>query len=155
MDENIDSSVSAPPAVVTVPDTKKQDGNGTDPRIWIAVAIIVLLFVLFLLGLFLLIQAPVTVTSHWADIFIIFMALESLVIGLALVVLIIQLAILINLLQNEVQPILNSTNETVNTLKGTANFLSENLTQPVIEMNAYLAAMKKFFDLLRPGGSRR
>jgi hypothetical protein len=81
------------------------------------------------------------------DIFIIFMAFESLLIGAALVVLIIQLASLINLLQNEVKPILKSTGETVNTLRGTTEFLSENLVEPVIKLNSYLAGLKKFFDL--------
>jgi hypothetical protein len=81
------------------------------------------------------------------DIFIIFMALESLLIGAALVVLIIQIASLINLLQNEVKPILKSTSETVNTLRGTTEFLSENLVEPVIKLNSYLAGLKKFFDL--------
>jgi hypothetical protein len=83
------------------------------------------------------------------DIFIIFMALESLLIGAALVVLMIQLASLINLLQNEVKPILKSTNETVNTLRGTTEFLSENLVEPVIKLNSYMAGFKKFFDLFR------
>jgi len=82
------------------------------------------------------------------DIFIIFMALESLLIGAALVVLIIQLASLINLLQNEVKPILKSTSETVDTLRGTTEFLSENLVEPVIKLNSYLAGLKKFLDLL-------
>jgi amino acid permease len=75
------------------------------------------------------------------------MALESLVVGTALVVLIIQLATLINLLQNEVRPILKSTNETVNTLRGTSEFLSENLVEPVIKLNSYLAGLKRLFDL--------
>ena len=64
-----------------------------------------------------------------------------------LLALIIQLASLINLLQNEVKPILKSTNETVNTLRGTSEFLSENLVEPVIKLNSYLAGLKKLFDL--------
>jgi hypothetical protein len=60
-----------------------------------------------------------------------------------LVVLIAQLAILINLLQNEIRPILDSTTETVNTLKGTTQFLSNNLTEPVIKLNEYLAMFKR------------
>ena len=82
-------------------------------------------------------------TGKIRDIFIIFMAIEFLIIGVALVVMIIQLAALINLLQNEVKPILNSTNETVSTLKGTAKFLSDNMVEPVIKMNEYLAGFKK------------
>jgi nitrate reductase gamma subunit len=90
-----------------------------------------------------LVRADKEVTAQIRDIFIIFMALASLVLGIALVVLITQLAILINLLQNEIRPILDSTTETVNTLKGTTQFLSNNLTEPVIKLNEYLAMFKR------------
>lgn len=90
-----------------------------------------------------LVRADNDVTAQIRDIFIIFMALASLVLGIALVVLIAQLAILINLLQNEIRPILDSTTETVNTLKGTTQFLSNNLTEPVIKLNEYLAMFKR------------
>jgi hypothetical protein len=87
------------------------------------------------------------VATNVRDIFIIFMAFESLIIGAALVVLVIQVASLLNLLQNEVKPILKSTSETVNTLRGTTEFLSENLVEPVIKLNSYLAGLRKFFDV--------
>jgi nitrate reductase gamma subunit len=89
-----------------------------------------------------------TLTSNIRDIFLIFMALESLIIGVALIVLIVQVASLINLLQNEVRPILKSTSETVNTLRGTTEFLSENLVEPVIKLNSSLAGFRKIFNLL-------
>lgn len=82
------------------------------------------------------------------DIFIILLALEFMVIGFALVILLIQLAKLINLIQNELQPILESTNETANTLRGTAIFLSDNLTEPVMKLNSYLAGIQKIVSLL-------
>jgi hypothetical protein len=91
-------------------------------------------------------QNPGT-AANVRDIFIIFMALMSLLVGAALVILMIQLASLINLLQNEIKPILKSTTDTVNTLRGTTEFLSENLVEPVIKLNSYLAGMKKIFDL--------
>jgi len=78
------------------------------------------------------------------------MALESLVIGVVLVILIVQMAILINLLQNEIKPILDSTNETVNNIKGTAIFLSDNLVEPVIKLNSTLAGFKRVIDFIRP-----
>lgn len=84
------------------------------------------------------------------DIFIIFMALESLVIGVVLVILIVQLAVLINLIQNEIKPILQATSETVATLKGTTTFISDNLAEPVIKLNEYLAGLKKFMEVLFP-----
>jgi len=91
---------------------------------------------------------PSTPTGKIRDIFIIFMALETLVLGLTLVILIVQIARLINLLQNEIKPILESTNETVNTLRGTTTFLSENLVEPVIKLNEYLAALQKMLSLI-------
>jgi hypothetical protein len=90
---------------------------------------------------------PGSPTATIRDIFIIFMAFESLIIGAALVVLIIQIASLINLLQNEVKPILQSTSETVNTLRGTTEFLSENLVEPVIKLNSSIAGLRRFFEL--------
>lgn len=117
-------------------------------KIIIAAVVIVLLLVF---GLVMLLRADAATTSEIRDIFIIFMALESLVLGVALVILIVQLATLINLLQNDIKPILKSTNETVNTLRGTATFLSNNVTEPVIKLNEYLAGIKKLLDILRPG----
>jgi hypothetical protein len=120
-------------------------------RIALAIAgVIIGIALLVLIILFLL--NPGTPTARIRDVFIIFMAMISLVIGVALVILSVQVAILINLLQNEIKPILNSTNETVNTLRGTATFLSKNLAEPVIKLNEYLAAFKRLTDLLRPGG---
>ncbi len=91
---------------------------------------------------------PGTPTDRIRDIFIIIVALETLVIGVALVVLLIQLASLINLLQNEVRPILQSTNETINTLRGTAEFLGESVVEPVIKLNSYLASIQRVLELM-------
>jgi len=71
-----------------------------------------------------------------------------LVIGAALVILIIQLASLINLIQNEVRPILNATSETVNTLRGTVEFLGENVVEPVVKLNGYLAGLRRMLELM-------
>lgn len=98
-------------------------------------------------GVYALLQ-PSTPTDRIRDIFIIAMSLESLVIGVALVVLLIQLAGLINLLQNEVKPILQATSETVNSLRGTADFLGENVIEPVIKLNSYLASVRRVIELL-------
>ncbi len=112
----------------------------------ILIAILILVAIGFAVAS--MIQAPQQ-TQTIRDIFIIFMAVESLIIGLALIILIIQLARLTSLLQNEIRPILESTNETVSTLRGTTTFLSENLTQPVVKMSSSLAALKRVIDLVR------
>jgi hypothetical protein len=116
--------------------------------IWIAIVVILVLAGLATGTIFLL-RSDVGTTSHIRDIFIIFMALESFIVGLALIVLIVQLATLINLLQNEIKPILNSTNETVNTLRGTATFLSNNMAEPVIKLNESVAVIRKLFDFMK------
>lgn len=117
-------------------------------RVTIAVIAGGIIFIaLVILSVVLLLQDAATTTTI-RDIFIIFMALESLVIGVALIILIVQLASLINLLQNEVKPILDATNETVNTLRGTTQFLSENLVEPVMKLNSYLAALQRLLELV-------
>lgn len=88
------------------------------------------------------------VTENIRDIFIIFLALESLIIGAALVILIIQLASLINLLNNEIKPILDATNETINTLRGTTEFLGQNLVEPVMKLNSYLAGLQRMLEMV-------
>lgn len=75
------------------------------------------------------------------DIFIIILAFQSILIVGALAVLIVQIARLMNLLQNEVMPILKNTQETVSTARTTVEFVGSNLTEPVIRLNAYLAAI--------------
>ena len=99
-------------------------------------------------GLIFLLQ-PGTDTARVRDIFIIFMALEFLLIGIVMIILIVQLARLTLLLQNEIKPILDSTSETANTLKGTTQFLSEHLVEPVLKMNQYLAGLNRLVGLFK------
>lgn len=131
------------------PVIKDQDSN-EDNKKYLATAIIIGVIIIALVVLatiFLIKPENSAMTEQLRDVFIIFMALTSLVLGIALVVLIIQLSVLINLLQNEIRPILDSTTETVNTLKGTTRFISNNITEPVIKLNQYLAMLKK---LIKP-----
>jgi len=102
----------------------------------------VILLALTILAVYLLLQ-PTTDTARIRDVFIIFMAFESLLLGLVLVILIVQISRLINLLQNEIKPILESTNQTVSTLRGTTTFLSDNMVQPVIKVNEYVAGVQQ------------
>ena len=124
---------------------EENENRGT--MIGIIVAVVVLVG-LFIWGLVSLLLALPDQTAKVRDIFIIIMAFESLVIGAALVVLIVQIAALMNLLQNEIKPIMDATNETVNTLRGTTAFLSENMVEPVVKLNASLAGLQRFIELL-------
>ena len=117
-------------------------------RIMIGVTVGAVVFLVLLgVAIYFLLQ-PATPTDRIRDVFIIVVALESLVIGVAMIVLIVQLASLINLLQNEIRPILNATTETVNNLRGTAEFLGENVVEPVIKLNGYLAGLYRMLELM-------
>jgi hypothetical protein len=118
-------------------------------QIAIAGAIVgAIVFLALLVTVVIYLALPDTNTERIRDIMIIVMALEFMLLGVALLVLIVQLATLINLLQNEIIPIVESTNETANTLRGTTIFLSENLTEPVIKLNEYLAGITRLAALI-------
>lgn len=129
--------------VETASQEEKQTGHRT------LVVILVLVLLLIIAGIVVLATQSPIVTQHVRDIFIILLALQMFVIGVALIVLIIQLANLTNLLQNEVRPILHSTTDTVNTLKGTVKFLSDNVTEPVIKLNSSIASLNKLVGLFK------
>lgn len=140
----------APPPPQPTPEQlaelREQERKQKQTTITVVVAAILILGLLGIAVYFLL--QPTAPTDKIRDIFIIVVALESLIIGVALIVLIVQLASLINLLQNEVRPILNATSETVNTLRGTAEFLGENVVEPVIKLNGYLAGLTRMLELM-------
>jgi ABC-type spermidine/putrescine transport system permease subunit II len=116
--------------------------------IGIGVALVVLLAAAVVAVVFMARNPAATQTIR--DIFIIFMALLALIIGVALIIVVVQLALLTNMLRHEIKPILDSTNETARTLRGTATFLSENMVSPVIKAHSKMAAVRSALDLLRP-----
>jgi predicted tellurium resistance membrane protein TerC len=146
MDENI-----APPSSISteVQSNLSSDETNQQRKIIIGVVIAIVVFLALLaVGVWYLTQNAGR-TENIRDIFIILMALESLFIGIVLIILIIQMARLINLLQNEIKPIIESTNETAHTLRGTTMFLSEHLTEPVIKLNEYLASFQRLAEIFK------
>ncbi len=125
-------------------------GTRKSSKTWIFVVVAVVILALVIGAIVLMLSSAPESVGKIRDIFIIFLALESLIIGVVLTILVVQISLLINLLQNEIKPILTSTSETVNTLKGTTTFISNNLVAPVIKMNEYLAGLKKLIELLFP-----
>ncbi len=151
MTDEMNTSPSASPLLTEgVEESAKSEGFISKKVIIIGVVAVVLVVALIILAaIFLLKPENSQTTEQIRDLFIIFMALESLVIGIALVILIVQLSSLINLLQNEVRPIINSTSDTVNTLKGTATFISDNLSEPVIKLNELMAMMNQVLKIFK------
>jgi hypothetical protein len=83
-----------------------------------------------------------------ADVAIIIVAMEVIVINVLLAVLVIQIMRLIRLLQEEVLPIISSTQETVGTVRGTATFVSDHVVQPVVKVNSYAAGVRQGLRVL-------
>jgi heme/copper-type cytochrome/quinol oxidase subunit 2 len=147
METSETSSEIVPDPQLEDPTTTQEADSRSKKIVTIIIISVVVLLILLGLAIFFLLQ-PTTPTDRIRDVFIIVVALESLVIGVALIILIVQLASLINLLQNEVRPILKSTSDTVNTLRGTVEFLGENMVEPVIKLNGYLAGMSRVIELM-------
>ncbi len=135
-----------------IPDEILQEENEIQPaskgKLWLYILIAVVLVGLIITGIIFLTRAGAETTSQVRDLFIIFLALESLVIGVVLVILVVQITTLVNMVQNEIRPILKSTTETINTLNGTTQFLSQNLVDPVIKVNSYTAGIKRFLNII-------
>ncbi len=103
--------------------------------------ILILLFILALVFSLIGGDSFATVVRVIRDLVIIFLALEGALIVLALAILILQIARLVNLLQSEVKPILDNTQSTLTTLRGTVEFMSENLTQPIVKASGFFASI--------------
>lgn len=85
------------------------------------------------------------------DIAIIVLAIESLVVGALLIVLILQLRGLTRMLQDEVQPILESARETATTVRGTTVFVSDTFVKPLISAAGYASAANRVISVLARG----
>lgn len=82
------------------------------------------------------------------DIFIIVLALASIAVGVLMVMLIQEIRRLIETLQRDVQPILSSVNETASTVRGTTNFVSEQVVRPVAGAIGAAAGARDAFAVL-------
>ena len=151
MTDEINTPPSDTPLLTDSVDKSSQSDQVISKKVIITgiVAVVLVAALIVVFAIFLLKPENSQTTEQIRDLFIILMAFESLVIGIALVILIVQLSSLINLLQNEIRPIINSTSDTVNTLKGTATFISDNLSEPVIKLNQFMAMISQFFNILK------
>ncbi len=116
-----------------------------------------ILMVIFLIGLALALFADVQPTAARIqvirDIFVILIGLELILIVAALAVLVVQVARLITLLKSETKPILENAQEATRSAKNTVDFVSSNVTQPIVRVGSFMAGARV---LLRDvGGIRR
>jgi hypothetical protein len=79
------------------------------------------------------------------DAAIIFVAFETLIIGLLLIILTLQIQSLTVLLRDEIRPMLEAANETMRTVRGTTRFVSHSVVSPVMKWSGYLAGARRIF----------
>jgi hypothetical protein len=77
------------------------------------------------------------------DAAIIFVAFETLLIGVLLIILTMQVQSLVVLLRDEIRPMLEAANETLATVRGTTQFVSHNVVSPVMKWSGYLAGLRR------------
>jgi hypothetical protein len=81
-------------------------------------------------------------TAVLRDISIIVLALSTAITIIFLIILLFQLQSLIVLLRDEIQPILESLNETAGTVRGTTTFVSDTVVSPMIQVASYARAVQ-------------
>ena len=77
------------------------------------------------------------------DMAIVLLAVESLIIGVLLVVLLVQLRKLVQMLREEITPMLDSANETVNTVNGTVGFVSHHVVDPFVKVSSFVTGAQR------------
>ena len=83
------------------------------------------------------------VVSVLRDVAIVFVAFETLIVGALLAVLLLQVQSLVVLLRDEIKPMLEAANETLATVRGTTQFVSQNVVSPVMRWSGYLAGLRR------------
>ncbi len=139
---NTDTSIELPDA--------RQPQKRLVPTLYIVLGVILLLALagLFIWGLVWLAQNQAANIEAVRDIFIIALALASCLFGIVLIMMLVMIIRLVNMLEFEIKPILEKTNETVGMVRGTSAFVSQNVVKPVTKASSYLAGMRRGFQAL-------
>jgi len=87
-------------------------------------------------------------TRGLRDVAIIFLAFLSIVIGGLMVALLYQVMMLTLMMRDEIKPLLESINETMNTVRGTAVFMSDKIVEPTIKAASAFAGVQRAFKSL-------
>ena len=82
------------------------------------------------------------------DVAIIFLAVLSVLIGIGVIALLYQVTMLTLLMRDEIKPLLESINETMSTVRGTAAFMSDHIAQPTIQVASAFAGVRRVFEAL-------
>lgn len=109
----------------------------------------VVLVLLIILGFVLMISGGVTGVVR--DIVIILLALESLVLVGLTVFMVIQVTLLVRMVRDEVRPLIQSAQETVNSARGTTQFVAKHIVTPTANAAGNTARVTRMFQVLFRG----
>ena len=79
------------------------------------------------------------------DLMLVFIALELALIFVAIAILLVQVARLLNLLTEEIAPLLDATNETVQAAQNTVDFAGRNVLGPFIDFSSFMTTIMTFW----------
>lgn len=132
---------------ITVPQTNNKKAV---PTLYVVIGVVAILVLvgLFIWGLLWLASNSGPEIEAIRDIVIIILALESCIFGIAFILLLIMVIRLVNMIEFEIKPILQKTNETVGTIRGTTQFVSQNVVQPVTKASSYAAGVRRGLSVL-------
>jgi len=104
-----------------------------------------IIVVIFVIGLLLAFSGELEITAlrveYIRNLFMIVIGLEGILIIGSIAVLIVQITRLVNMLKRDVQPVLTTAQETVNTAKGTVEFVGDNTVRPIIRASAFASGV--------------
>jgi hypothetical protein len=133
-------------AQTTMESPKSQAGRRRlVPTLYVVIGVIVLLAMaaLFIWGVIWLAQTQAAAVETVRDVFIIGLSLMSCVFSIVLVLMLIMIIRLVNMIEFEIKPILQKTNETVGMVRGTTVFVSRNVVRPVAKVTGYVAGIRR------------
>ncbi len=133
-------------------------GAGQGMSVWqkVGIGLGALTFVVIIIALFYGLMTHPAFTAGLRDVAIIVLALVTMITSVLLAILLFQLQSLTSLLRDEIQPILQSINQTTGTVRGTATFVSDAVVTPMIQVAGYVSGVREAFRTLFGGsGSKR
>lgn len=94
-------------------------------------------------------MSTVEIIRDWS---IIFLALSTLVTQVIMVLLLLEIRSLSKMLRENILPILQSTDETIRTVRGTSVFVTDNVVSPVVKISGFAAGVSQALRVLARRG---
>ena len=129
------------------------ESNNQSPRIskrvvWISVTVVTLLLLTLIGAIIWLAFAYPARIEAMRDVFIMLFALTSCAAVVVMTMVFIALIRLINMIDYELRPILEKTNETMVMVQETTSFVSKNVVEPTIKTTSFLAGVSRGFRVI-------